>query len=161
MTDAAFNEKGTNSRDLHKFPEIKFLQRHYVWLIVGQIAALYALGAALEAFYPGLGTSGMQLVVWGFFISTVFTWHVTFMVNSVCHKWGAQPYDTGDASTNNVFIGVLGFGEGWHNNHHFYPSSARHGLRWWQLDISWYLIRFMEMIGLVHDPKLPKELRDA
>ncbi len=159
MTDAAFNEKGANSRDLLKFPEIKFLQRHYIWLIVGQIAALYGIGWWLNAVNPALNTSGAQLVVWGFFISTVFTWHVTFMVNSVCHRWGAQPYDTGDASTNNVFIGVLGFGEGWHNNHHYYPSSARHGLRWWQLDLTWWLIRLLKGLRLVSDPKLPKELR--
>ena len=161
MSDEAFNEKGTNSRDLHKFPEIKFLQRHYVWLIIGQVIALYGFGVGLNAAFPDLGTSGMQLVVWGFFVSTVFTWHVTFMVNSVCHRWGSQPYDTGDASTNNVFIGILGFGEGWHNNHHFYPNSARHGLRWWQLDVSWYLIRTLEILGIVKDAKLPKELRDA
>lgn len=160
MSDEAFNEKGTNSRDLHKYPEIKLLQRHYVWLIVLQIAVLYGVGAWLEATRPALGTSGMQLVVWGFFISTVFTWHVTFMVNSVCHRWGSQAYETGDASTNNVFIGVLGFGEGWHNNHHYYPSSARHGLRWWQIDFTWYLIRFLSFFGLVSDLRLPKELRD-
>ncbi len=161
MMDEAFNEKGTNSRDLHKYPEIKWLQRQYVWLIAAQIAALYGFGAWLGAAYPELGTSGAQLVVWGFFISTVFTWHVTFMVNSVCHRWGSQAYDTGDASTNNVFIGVLGFGEGWHNNHHFYPNSARHGLRWWQIDISWYLIKAMSWVGLAHDLKLPRELREA
>ncbi|MEQ9452054.1 MAG: fatty acid desaturase [Pseudomonadales bacterium] len=160
MTDEAFNEKGNNSRDLHKYPEIKALQRYYVWLIVGQIAVLYLLGAWLASAYPGLGTSGLQLVVWGFFISTVFTWHVTFMVNSVCHRWGSQPYDTGDASTNNVFIGVLGFGEGWHNNHHYYPSSARHGLRWWQVDTTYYLIKFLSLFGLVRDIKIPKELRE-
>lgn len=161
MSDAAFNEKGNNARDLYKFPEIKFLQRHYVWLIVGQVVALYALGAYLGAAFPDLGTSGAQMVVWGFFISTVFTWHVTFMVNSVCHRWGSQPYDTGDASTNNVFIGILAFGEGWHNNHHHYPSSARHGLRFWQLDVSWYTIRALELIGLVRDAKLPKEFRKS
>ena len=161
MTDEAFNEKGTNSRDLHKFPEIKMLQRHYVWLIVFQIAALYGVGAWLASAYPGLGTSGAQLVVWGFFVSTVFTWHVTFMVNSVCHRWGGRPYDTGDASTNNVFIGFLGFGEGWHNNHHLYPNSARHGLRWWQLDVTYMLIKVLSWVGLASDLKLPKELRDA
>ena len=160
MTDAAFNEKGNNSRDLHKFPEIKFLQRHYVWLIVGQIALLYLLGFWLGQSYPELGTNGAQMVIWGFFISTVFTWHVTFCVNSVCHRWGGMPYDTGDASTNNVFIGILAFGEGWHNNHHHYPSSARHGLRWWQVDTTWYLLRTLEAFGLVSDLKLPKELRD-
>ncbi len=159
MSSAAFNEKGSNSRDLYKFPEIKFLQRHYVWLILGQMVALYGLGGWLEVSAPELGTTGPQMLIWGFFVSTVFTWHVTFMVNSVCHRWGSQAYDTGDASTNNVFIGVLAFGEGWHNNHHFYPNSARHGLRWWQLDMTWYLIRVMSLVGLVSDPKIPKELR--
>jgi len=159
MSSEAFNEKGSNARDLYKFPEIKFLQRHYVWLILGQMATLYGLGAWLEISAPELGTTGPQMLVWGFFVSTVFTWHVTFMVNSVCHRWGSQPYDTGDASTNNVFIGIFAFGEGWHNNHHFYPNSARHGLRWWQLDITWYLIRAMSLVGLVSDPKIPKELR--
>ena len=161
MSDEAFNEKGTNSRDLHKFPEIKFLQRHYVWLIVGQIALLYALGAYLGATSPELGTSGAQMVVWGFFVSTVFTWHVTFCVNSVCHRWGQRPYDTGDASTNNPFIGILAFGEGWHNNHHFYANSARHGLRWWQFDVTWYLIKALSWVGLASDLKIPKELRKA
>ena len=161
MTDEAFNEKGTNSRDLHKFPEIKFLQRYYVWILVAQIVFLFGLGAGLNALYPQLATSGLQFVVWGFFISTVFTWHVTFMVNSVCHRWGAQPYDTGDASTNNVFIGILAFGEGWHNNHHHYPNSARHGLRWWQADVTYMLIRALEIVGLASDLKLPKELREA
>ncbi len=160
MSDEAFNEKGTNSRDLHKFPEIRALQRHYVWIILAQIAMLYGLGAWLGAAYPDLGTSGAQMVVWGFFISTVFTWHVTFMVNSVCHRWGGRPYDTGDASTNNIFIGILGFGEGWHNNHHFYPNSARHGLRWWQLDVTWYLIKCMSWVGLASDLKIPRELRE-
>ena len=159
MSDAAFKEKGNNSRDLYKFPEIKALQRNYVWLIVGQVVGLFLLGTWLQSSYPGLGTSGLQLVVWGFFISTVFTWHVTFMVNSVCHRWGQQPYDTGDASTNNIFIGMLGFGEGWHNNHHFYPNSARHGLRWWQADLTWYLIKVMSWVGLARDLKIPKELR--
>jgi len=158
MTDAAFNEKGTNSRDLHKFPEIKFLQRHYVWLILAQPLFMFLLGEWLGADY---NTSGLQLVVWGFFISTVFTWHITFMVNSVCHRWGAQPYDAGDASTNNVFIGVLGFGEGWHNNHHKFPSSARHGLQWWQLDITYWLLRLLQAVGLVSDLKIPLAFRKS
>ena len=159
MSDEAFNEKAANSRDLLKYPEIKFLQRHYIWLILGQIAVLFGLGWWLNQAYPALNTSGAQLVVWGFFISTVFTWHVTFMVNSVCHKWGGRPYETGDASTNNVFIGVLAFGEGWHNNHHKYPNSARHGLQWWQVDVTWILIRVLQFLRLASDPNLPKEFR--
>lgn len=161
MSDEAFNEKGANARDLHKFPEIKFLQRHYVWLIVVQIVGLYGLGAWLGAAYPGLETSGLQMMVWGFFVSTVFLWHVTFMVNSVCHRWGSRPYDTGDASTNNPIIGIFGFGEGWHNNHHFYPNSARHGLRWWQVDVTFYLIKVLSWLHLASDLKIPKELRTA
>ncbi len=155
-TDAAFNEKATNARDLHKFPEIKMLQRYYAWLILAQPVLLYLLGEALG---PAYSTSGLQMVVWGFFISTVVTWHVTFMVNSVCHRWGSRPYDAGDASTNNMLIGILAFGEGWHNNHHKYPNSARHGLLWWQFDFTWALLRSMQALGLVSDLKLPKEFR--
>lgn len=156
MMDVAFNEKGTNARDLHKFPEIKFLQRHYVWLVVAQPALMYALGAWLG---PAYNTSGAQMMVWGFFISTVFTWHVTFMVNSVCHRWGSRPHDSGDASTNNLLIGLLAFGEGWHNNHHKYASSARHGLEWWQLDTTYLLLRGLEKFGLVSDLKIPLAYR--
>jgi len=160
MTDEAFNENGANSRDLHKFAELKFLQRYYVWLVVLEMIGLFGFGSIWAWVFPESGTSGLQMLVWGFFISTVFTWHVTFMVNSVCHRYGSQPYDTKDASTNNFFVGVLGFGEGWHNNHHYYPNSARHGLRWWQLDTTWWLIRLLQVLGIVSEPKLPKELRE-
>jgi stearoyl-CoA desaturase (delta-9 desaturase) len=156
MTEAAFHENGANARDLHKFPELKFLQRHYITFVLAQMAGLFALGFTLNTLYPDLGTSGAQMLVWGFFVSTVFLWHITFMVNSVCHTWGARPYETGDASRNNPFIGVLGFGEGWHNNHHKFPFSARHGLRWWQVDATWVLLRVMQTLGLASDLKLPK-----
>ena len=156
MTEGAFNEAGTNARDLYKFPELKFLQRHYVNFILLQMVGLYGLGYALNAFYPGLGTSGAQMLIWGFFVSTVVLWHITFMVNSVCHTWGNRPYETGDASTNNWFVGIFGFGEGWHNNHHKFPFSARHGLRWWQVDATWALLRTLQTLGLVSDLKLPK-----
>lgn len=159
MSVAAFQEKGTNARDLHRFPELKWLQRFYVPLIVAQGAALYALGMLLDLLFPEWGISGPQLLVWGLFVTTVITWHVTFAVNSVCHTWGAQPHDTGDASTNNPLIGVLAYGEGWHNNHHKFPLSARHGLEWWQLDLTWWLLRGLAALGLVHDLKLPKAYR--
>ncbi len=161
MTEEAFHENGVNARDLHKFPELKFLQRHYITLVLLQMAALFLLGYVLNAIFPGWGTSGSQMLVWGFFISTVFLWHITFMVNSVCHKWGTRPYETGDSSTNNVFVGVLGFGEGWHNNHHKFPFSARHGLRWWQVDATWVLLRALQAMGLISDLKLPKESSTA
>ena len=160
MSNEAFHEQGSNSRDLFKYPELKFLQRHYVWILVLQMLGLYALGSLLSLWYPETSINGLQCLVWGFFVSTVFLWHVTFSVNSVCHRWGSQDYDSNDASTNNWVIGILGFGEGWHNNHHFYPSSARHGLKWWQVDVTWILIRGLCLVGLASDPKIPKEFRD-
>ncbi|MFW6093835.1 MAG: acyl-CoA desaturase [Pseudomonadota bacterium] len=159
MSAAAFREKGTNTRDLHRYPELKWLQRYYVPLIVAQGAGLYALGAGLNATFPAWGTSGAQMLVWGLFLTTVVTWHVTFAVNSVCHTWGRRPHQTGDASTNHPLVGVLAYGEGWHNNHHKYPFSARHGLEWWQLDLTWWLLRGLERLGLVRNLKLPREHR--
>jgi len=156
MTAAAFQEKGSNSRDLHRFPEIKFLQRHYVALVFVQAAVLFGIGAGLDALYPELGTSGLQMLVWGLFISTVALWHATFMVNSVCHIWGGRPNKTGDDSTNNAFVALFALGEGWHNNHHAFPFSARHGLRWWQFDLTWMLLKTLEKLHLVSNLKLPR-----
>lgn len=159
MSAEAFQEKGANTRDLHRFAELKWLQRYYVPLVLAQGALLFALGAGLNALFPHWGTSGAQMVVWGLFITTVLTWHITFAVNSVCHTWGRRPHATGDASTNHPVIGVLAYGEGWHNNHHMYPFSARHGLEWWQLDITWLVLRVLEKLGLVSDLKLPRDFR--
>ena len=156
MSAAAFQEKGANSRDLHKFPELKFLQRNYVALILAQAAILYLVGAGLNALFPHWGTSGAQLLVWGLFVSTVALWHATFMVNSVCHVWGARPNQTGDDSTNNPVVALFALGEGWHNNHHAYPFSARHGLKWWEFDITWVVLRALEKLGLVANLKVPK-----
>ena len=159
MSNEAFHEQGSNARDLFKYPEIKLLQRYYVWILFLQMLGLFILGVMLSYWYPETGVTGLQCLIWGFFVSTVFLWHVTFSVNSICHRWGHQDYDSNDASTNNWLIGLLGFGEGWHNNHHYYPSSAKHGLRWWQLDLTWALIRFLCLVGLASEPKIPKEFR--
>jgi stearoyl-CoA desaturase (delta-9 desaturase) len=97
------------------------------------------------------------MLVWGFIISTVALWHATFMVNSVCHVWGKQTHDTGDDSRNNLFVALLTLGEGWHNNHHKYGYSARHGLEWWQIDPTYLGLRTLESIGLVADLKLPRK----
>jgi len=83
------------------------------------------------------------------------------MVNSVCHIWGARPYDSGDSSTNNWIVATLTLGEGWHNNHHKYAYSARHGLRWWQLDVTWLTLRLFEMLGLVNDLRLPRQRQSS
>jgi stearoyl-CoA desaturase (delta-9 desaturase) len=80
---------------------------------------------------------------------------VTWSVNSVCHLWGSRPYPDKDHSRNNAVLGVLAMGEGWHNNHHAFPTSARHGLRWWQIDVSYYVIRLMQLFRLAWDIRMP------
>ncbi|KAF6168736.1 hypothetical protein GIB67_013118 [Kingdonia uniflora] len=85
--------------------------------------------------------------------------HSTFLVNSVCHVWGHQAWKTGDLSRNNGLIALISFGEGWHNNHHAFQSSARHGLECWQMDMTWYVITFLECIGLAKDLKVPSDLQ--
>ncbi|MEO0574902.1 MAG: fatty acid desaturase [Pseudomonadota bacterium] len=160
MKAESFLENGANARDLHRFPELKFLQRNYATIIIGQMAAMFVLGVTLNYIDPTLGTSGLQMLVWGFFISTVALWHATFMVNSVCHRWGGQPHDAKDDSTNNWIVGILAIGEGWHNNHHKFPYSARHGLRWWQFDLTWIVLRIMAALRLISDLRLPRRIGD-
>ncbi len=157
MQEDCLRTSQANIKDFARFPELKWLQRNYAILIIGQAAAIYLFGATLDYFFPGLGTSGLQMLVWGFFISTVLLWHSTFMVNSVCHRWGTRPYAAGDDSTNNLLVGILTMGEGWHNNHHQFAYSARHGLRWYQVDVTWYLLRVLAFFGIVSDLKLPRE----
>ncbi|WP_405233237.1 acyl-CoA desaturase [Lentisalinibacter salinarum] len=154
LSAESFRENGANARDLYRVPELKFLQQHYVWIVLGQGAAIFGLGEGLAAL--GVNTSGLQMLVWAWFIATVALWHATFMVNSVCHLWGSRPFDAADTSTNNWLVAVLALGEGWHNNHHKFAYSARHGLEWWQFDLTWVLLRGMEKLGLVSELRLPR-----
>ncbi|KAF5819094.1 putative acyl-CoA desaturase [Helianthus annuus] len=100
---------------------------------------------------------GFSYLVWGVGVRAVIVCHMTFVVRSVGHIWGERSWNTPDTSTNNWWTGILALGEGWHNNHHAFPNSARHGLEWWQLDLTWELIRFLQLIGLATDVKLPSE----
>jgi stearoyl-CoA desaturase (Delta-9 desaturase) len=161
MDEPCFEGSQTNVKELHKFGELKFLQRFYPGLVVAQILFFFALGAVISRVYPQSGTSGGQMLVWGYFISTVALWHATFMVNSVCHIWGTQNWDAGDRSTNNWLVATLTLGEGWHNNHHKFAYSARHGLQWWQLDCTYIGLRIMQAFGLVWDLKLPRRVPTA
>ena len=113
--------------------------------------ALYALG-------------GWPFVLWGVFLRIVFSWHVTWFVNSVTHIWGNRRFATRDDSRNSWWVALLTFGEGWHNNHHANPSSARHGLCWYELDINWYGIRMLKLLGLakaVRIAEFPKPKSEA
>ncbi|HHF7373576.1 acyl-CoA desaturase [Legionella bozemanae] len=147
-------------RDFAKYPELLWLNRHDNIVPICLILILFAVGTLLENYYPDLHTSGMQLVIWGFFISTVALFHVTFSINSISHVWGTQTFQTEDKSRNNFFLALLTMGEGWHNNHHYYPRSASQGFRWWQIDITYYLLCFLEKINVIYEMnKVPLELK--
>ncbi|KAL7599807.1 palmitoyl-monogalactosyldiacylglycerol delta-7 desaturase, chloroplastic [Lactuca sativa] len=133
-----------NVGDLEKQPFYRFLRRTYVAHPVTLALVLYALG-------------GFPFIVWGMGVRIVWVYHITWLVNSACHVWGQQAWDTGDLSRNNWWVGILAFGEGWHNNHHAFEYSAKHGLEWWQIDMTWYMIRFLEIIGVAADVKLPTQ----
>ncbi|GMU82576.1 MAG: hypothetical protein AMXMBFR47_24470 [Planctomycetota bacterium] len=137
--------------DLAKFPELRFLDRYDILVPLLLAAALYGFGAALEAWAPGLGTSGWQMVVWGFFVSTVVLFHCTCFINSLAHLMGSKRYKTGDESRNNLALAVITMGEGWHNNHHHYPSSARQGFYWWEIDITYYILKMISWTGIIWD----------
>ena len=128
--------------DLVRFPELVWLDRHH---------AVPALFLAVGLFFAG----GLPALLWGFFASTVLTWHATYAVNSLTHLFGRRRYRTRDDSRNSLWIALLTLGEGWHNNHHYYKAAARQGFFWWEVDVSYYLLRLLAAIGLVWDLKQP------
>ncbi|XP_038713625.1 palmitoyl-monogalactosyldiacylglycerol delta-7 desaturase, chloroplastic-like [Tripterygium wilfordii] len=135
-----------NVGDLKKQPFYRFIQRTYILHPIALGALLYALG-------------GFPFLVWGMGVRIVWVYHITWMVNSVCHVWGKQAWKTGDFSRNNWLVALLAFGEGWHNNHHAFEYSAQHGLEWWQLDLTWYVVRLLQAVGLATEVKLPTEMQ--
>lgn len=161
LTKAHFATRSARVRDLERFPELRFLDRFDALVPIVFAASLFALGELLERVAPALGTSGPQLLVWGFFISTVALYHATFAVNSLTHRFGTRRFPTQDDSRNNAWVALFTLGEGWHNNHHWYPSSARQGFRWWELDPTYWLLRVLAAVGLVRDlAPLPAHLRE-
>jgi len=116
----------------------------FVYFLAGVLASLLSGGSTTEAV-----RFGGSLMVWGAAVRTIVVWHITFSVNSLCHWWGYRNYDTHDDSRNNPLVGILAVGEGWHNNHHAFPRAARHGRRWWELDITWLLIKGLEALRLL------------
>ena len=138
-------------QDWMKFPELVWLDRFDMLPPVILALTLFGVGQLLAYFAPGLQTNGWQLLVWGFFLSTVAVYHVTFCINSLAHVFGKQRYKTTDTSRNHWLLALLAFGEGWHNNHHYYPSSARQGFFWWEFDISYYTLVALSKLGIVKD----------
>lgn len=149
------------ARDWMRFPELRWLDRFDILVPVIFAYGMFALGSGLARAAPALHTSAAQMLVWGFFVSTVVCWHATYTINSLSHLFGRQRYRTGDDSRNNWLLAILTLGEGWHNNHHYYPSAARQGFYWWEYDLTYYLLRLMSYLGLIWDLKtVPVPVRD-
>jgi stearoyl-CoA desaturase (Delta-9 desaturase) len=148
-------------RDLQRYPELRWLDRFDILVPVALAVALFVAGALLETRAPALGTTRWQLLVWGFFVSTVLCYHATYTINSLAHVLGRRRYATGDDSRNNALLALLTFGEGWHNNHHHYPNAARQGFYWWEVDLTYYLLRALAAAGVIWDLKpVPAAVRD-
>jgi stearoyl-CoA desaturase (delta-9 desaturase) len=129
-------------KDLSKYPELVFLNTYFYIPPFAMGFLSWAIGG-----WPGL--------FWGFFVSTVILYHTTFAINSLCHMFGRQRYDTGEHSKNCWWLAVITLGEGWHNNHHHYQTSCRQGFFWWEIDVTWYVLLGLEKLGLVWDLKEP------
>jgi stearoyl-CoA desaturase (delta-9 desaturase) len=148
--------------DLAKFPELRFLDRFDVLVAVALAVFLYVLGAVLAHLAPTLGTSGAQFLIWGFFISTVVLYHGTYTINSFAHRVGRKRYDTQDESGNSFILALITLGEGWHNNHHHYPVSARQGFYWWEIDLTYYFLVLLSWTGLIWDLRpVPEHIRST
>jgi stearoyl-CoA desaturase (Delta-9 desaturase) len=162
MTRKNFATRTELVPDLAAFPELRFLDRFDVLMPVLLAVALFFTGSLLERVAPGLHTSGGQLLIWGFFVSTVALYHGTFTINSLAHVFGKRRYATRDQSRNNWWLAIITFGEGWHNNHHHFPGSVRQGFYWWEIDVTYYVLRTLSMLGLIWDLKtVPARIRDA
>lgn len=138
-------------KDWARYPELRFLNRFDLVVPALLAAGLFGSGMLLERLYPALGTTGLQMLIWGFFISTTFLFHATASINSLAHLIGRRRFATADQSRNSFLLSLLTLGEGWHNNHHRYMSTTRQGIYWWEIDITFYLLKLMSWLGLVHD----------
>ncbi|MFT5426308.1 MAG: stearoyl-CoA desaturase (delta-9 desaturase) [Gammaproteobacteria bacterium] len=139
--------------DFLRYPELRFLEK-VDWLPFALLFfGCYFFGELLATHYPGSGTNGAQLMVWGGLISTVVLYHATYSINSLAHLFGKRRFDTEDDSRNNIWLALLTLGEGWHNNHHRYPAATRQGFYRGELDISFYLLSLLAMLGLAKDFK--------
>ncbi|MEN9276213.1 MAG: fatty acid desaturase, partial [Gloeomargarita sp. GMQP_bins_5] len=132
------------TKDINQDGVYRFLQNWMLPLQIGLGLLLFALG-------------GWPWVIWGIFVRLVLVYHATWFVNSATHKYGYRTYDSKDRSTNCWWVALLAFGEGWHNNHHAFPHSARHGLRWWEIDVTWMMIWTLQKLGLATKVRLPQE----
>jgi len=162
--------EGTDERrvkDLLAFPELRWLDRHFL-VTPGVLGiGLFLAGGLLGGHGAGIAWgfawhTAWAAMVWGMLVSTVLLWHGTFTINSLSHMFGSRRYATPDDSKNNLFLALITMGEGWHNNHHYYQRSVAQGFFWWEIDVTYYLLRAMGAVGLVWDLHTPPpRVRDA
>jgi stearoyl-CoA desaturase (delta-9 desaturase) len=129
-------------KDFEKYPEL-------VWLEKWERFPPFVLAVLVWA------VAGWSGLIVGFFLSTVLLFHGTFTINSLSHVFGSQPYVTGDHSRNNIFLAIITLGEGWHNNHHHFPSATPQGFHWWQIDVTYYILKVLSIFRIVWDLRLP------
>lgn len=162
LTRKGFAPDMTRVRDLQRYPELRWLDRFDIAVPVLLAWGMLLLGRYLKIHYPGLHTSGSQMLIWGFFVSTVACYHCTYSINSLSHVFGTQRYATGDDSRNNWLLALITFGEGWHNNHHYYPVATRQGFYWWEIDLTYYLLKCLSWLGIIWDLKpVPNDVREG
>jgi stearoyl-CoA desaturase (delta-9 desaturase) len=138
-------------QDFAKFPELRWLNKYF-------LVPPVILGALV------LGFGGVGIFVWGYVVSMVMLFHGTFAINSLAHLWGTRRFDTPDRSRNNFLLAIITLGEGWHNNHHQYMYACRQGLRWWEIDITYYALRALQAVGIVkgiRDVRLPYQAQSG
>ncbi len=139
--------------DLKQSPALRVASALFpVWVTIGFLMPA-VLGGVISQSWAGVWTG----LIWGGLVRVFLVHHVTWSVNSACHLWGGRPFHSSDESRNNVVFGILAMGEGWHNTHHAFPTSARHGLRWWQIDVNYWVIRGLALFGLGWDIKVPSK----
>ena len=136
--------------DLIKFKELKFLNR-YDWIPLVMLGFACYFAPEIPLYFELTGLSNMQSLMWGFFVPTILLYHATFAVNSITHLFGSRRFKTDDESRNNWIVAIFAFGEGWHNNHHFFPGSARQGFFKGEFDFTYYGLKFLSLLGLVRD----------
>lgn len=140
-------------RDLAKFPELVFLNRFDSLVPALFAVSLFVFGYFLSTSFPTLGVTSWQMLIWGFFISTTVLFHATSSINSLAHLLGRRRYETEDNSRNSFLLALITLGEGWHNNHHRYMSVARQGFYWWEIDVSFYVLKVLSWTGLIWNLK--------
>ena len=149
LTKKHFPTEEKYVRDWMKYPELVFINRFDIFAPLLYALILFACGSLSSFIFPGLETSGFQFLVWGFFVSTVLLYHATFTINSLAHTWGTRTFETKDDSRNNRFLAILTLGEGWHNNHHHYPSTVKQGFYKGEWDPTYRCLKLMQKTGLV------------